>query len=138
MRKKVIFDTSSLLAVCIYPDREPAQIFRQALLHFELVATPQTLAELAQVIGRSKFDTWRPLATRMVWLQNYAANVVEYQPESQVTDCRDAKDNKFLEAALAASANVIVSSDSDLLVLHPYRDIDVLSLHEFRLHYLTD
>lgn len=138
MRKKVVFDTSSLLAVCIYPDREPARIFRLALLHLELVATPQTLAELAQVIGRPKFDTWRPHQVRMVWLQHYAANVVEYQPVSQVTDCRDPKDNKFLDAALTASAEVIVCSDKDLLVLHPYRNIDVLNLQDFRQKYLTD
>jgi uncharacterized protein len=138
VRKKVVFDTSSLLAVCIYPDREPAHIFRRALLHFELVATPQTLAELAQVLGRPKFDTWRPHQVRMAWLQHYVANVVEYQPKNQVKDCRDPKDNKFLDAALAASANVIVSSDNDLLVLHPYGDIDVLNLQEFRQKYLTD
>jgi uncharacterized protein len=138
MRKKVVFDTSSLLAVCIYPDREPAQIFRLALLHCELVATAQTLAELALVLGRPKFDTWRPQQQRMAWLQHYAANVVEVQPKSQVTDCRDPKDNKFLDAALAASADVIVSSDNDLLVLQPYGDIDVLNLQEFRQKYLTD
>ena len=103
-----------------------------------MVATPQTLAELAQVIGRPKFDTWRPLQTRMAWYQNYAANVVEYQPVSHVTDCRDPKDNKFLDAALAASANVIVCSDNDLLVLHPYRNMAILSLQDFRHHYLTD
>ncbi len=138
MRKKVVFDTSSLLAVCIYPDREPVKIFRQALLHCELVATPQTLTELAQVIGRPKFDTWRPHQVRRAWYQNYAANVVEYPPTEQVTDCRDPKDNKFLDAALAASADVIVCSDNDLLVLHPYRTIDVLNLQDFRKKYLTE
>jgi len=137
MRKKVVFDTSLLLTVCIYSDREPAQIFRLAWLHHEVVATPQTLAELAQVIGRPKFDNWRPHQVRMAWLQNHAANVVEYQSESQVTDCRDAKDNKFLDAALAASAEVIVCSDKDLLVLYPYRNIDVLNLQDFRQKYLT-
>ena len=44
----------------------------------------------------------------------------------RVTDCRDPKDNKYLELALAAKADVIVSSDKDLLVLHPWRDIPVL------------
>lgn len=136
MRKKVVFDTSSLLAVCIYPDREPAHIFRQALLQHELVATPQTLAELGQVLGRPKFDAWRPHQLRMAWLQNYTANAVEYQSSGQVSDCRDPKDNKFLEAALGASADVIVCSDKDLLVLHPYQQIDVLNLQDFRQKYL--
>jgi len=43
-----------------------------------------------------------------------------------VTDCRDPKDNKYLELALAAGASVIVSSDDDLLVLNPWRGIRIL------------
>jgi predicted nucleic acid-binding protein len=36
-----------------------------------------------------------------------------------------------MELALAASANVIVSSDEDLLVLHPWRGVRVLRPAEF-------
>ena len=46
---------------------------------------------------------------------------VFFTPTERVTDCRDAKDNKYLELALAAGADPIVSSDDDLLVLHPWR-----------------
>jgi predicted nucleic acid-binding protein len=48
-------------------------------------------------------------------------------PAERVTDCRDAKDNKYLELALAARAATIVSRDDDLLVLHPWRGIRILS-----------
>jgi predicted nucleic acid-binding protein len=41
--------------------------------------------------------------------------------------CRDAKDNKVLELALAAKASVIVASDADLLVLHPFRGIAIVT-----------
>jgi Domain of unknown function (DUF7008) len=43
-----------------------------------------------------------------------------------VADCRDSRDDKYLELALAASASVVVSSDQDLLVLHPWRGISIL------------
>jgi uncharacterized protein len=43
-----------------------------------------------------------------------------------VQDCRDAKDNKYFELALAAHAVAIVSSDEDLLALDPWHDIRVL------------
>jgi predicted nucleic acid-binding protein len=42
-----------------------------------------------------------------------------------VTDCRDPKDDKYLELALAAGAETIVSSDEDLLV-HPWRGVRIL------------
>ena len=41
---------------------------------------------------------------------------------SVVTDCRDAKDNKFLELAIDGVATCIITGDQDLLVLHPLPD----------------
>ena len=43
-----------------------------------------------------------------------------------ITACRDPKDNKFLELAVSGQANLIISSDNDLLVLHPFRGIFIL------------
>ena len=43
-----------------------------------------------------------------------------------VTDCIDPKDNKFLELAEAANAEVIIASDTHLTNLHPWREIPVL------------
>ena len=51
-------------------------------------------------------------------------------------ECRDAKDNQFLDAALAATVNVIMCSDKDLLVLHPYKAIEVFDLQDFSQKYL--
>jgi predicted nucleic acid-binding protein len=43
-----------------------------------------------------------------------------------VTECRDSKDNTYLELALAAGAWAIVSGDEDLLVLDPWRSVRLL------------
>jgi putative PIN family toxin of toxin-antitoxin system len=51
---------------------------------------------------------------------------VRFEPAVRITDCRDAKDNIYLELALAAGAATIVSSDMDLLVLHPWRGVRIL------------
>jgi uncharacterized protein len=51
---------------------------------------------------------------------------VWFEPSERVTDCRDPKDDKYLELALAAGAEIIVSSDDDLLVLHPWRGVHIL------------
>ena len=46
-------------------------------------------------------------------------------------DCRDSKDNHYLELALAAGVIAIVSGDENLMVLNPWRRIQVLRPTEF-------
>ena len=48
-------------------------------------------------------------------------------PGERIAACRDPKDDKFLEVAVAGKAGVIVSGDQNLLVLHPFAGIPILS-----------
>jgi predicted nucleic acid-binding protein len=41
--------------------------------------------------------------------------------------CRNPTDDKFLELALNGKADVIVTGDSDLLVLDPFQGIPIIS-----------
>jgi predicted nucleic acid-binding protein len=45
----------------------------------------------------------------------------------RVTECRDPKDDKFLELAVNGRADLIVSGDTDLLVLGAFRGIPVIT-----------
>ena len=127
---RIVFDTSTLVAVCIYPDREPAHIFRKALLRFEAVASPETLEEISIVLARPKFNAWRSAEQRQEWVKQYTMSVNEVASSVTITDCRDDKDNKFLELAVSSTASVIISSDDDLLDLHPYNGIQIITLRE--------
>ena len=44
-----------------------------------------------------------------------------------VQACRDPRDNKFLEVAVNGRADILVSGDKDLLALHPFRGIDIIT-----------
>ena len=52
-------------------------------------------------------------------------------PTQSVTDCGDYEDNRILELALACQAVIIISNDSDLLHLSPWRGIPILSPRVF-------
>ncbi len=130
-RKRVVFDTSTLVSVLIYPDRLPAQAFRWASGEFEICASLDTLAELAEVLKRDRFDRWRSIIERVEFAEAYFVLATRISDVAPVADCRDPKDNKFLALALAAQAHCLVSSDEDLLVLHPYRDIPILRPGDF-------
>lgn len=53
------------------------------------------------------------------------------EPELRISVCRHPKDNKFLELAIAGNADCIVTGDKDLLVLHPFRGIKIISPSDF-------
>ena len=52
-------------------------------------------------------------------------------PTTAVTVCRDPDDNKFLEAAIAAGAEYLVTSDKDLRDIGEYEGVKIRSPAEF-------
>ncbi|CAN5462517.1 hypothetical protein BH10PSE6_BH10PSE6_49250 [soil metagenome] len=83
-------------------------------------------SEIAEVLGRSKFARAVSNTRRHAILTALRATALWFEPAIRVRDCRDAKDDKYLELALASGAETIVSSDSDLLVLSPWRGVRIL------------
>lgn len=53
---------------------------------------------------------------------------------SFLTDiCRDPKDNKYLELAVNGQAESIITGDQDLLILHPFQSINIVTVNDFLL-----
>ena len=52
-------------------------------------------------------------------------------PKNKVTACRDRDDDSILECALEARATIIVTGDQDLLTLHPFEQIAILTPSQF-------
>jgi putative PIN family toxin of toxin-antitoxin system len=49
----------------------------------------------------------------------------------EIKECRDPKDNKFLEVAVSGGASHLVTGDSDLLALHPFRGVQIIAPQKF-------
>jgi uncharacterized protein len=130
-RKKLVFDTSSLIPICLHPHREPAQLFKRAIFNHDVFASNETIAELTEVLARPKFDAWRSTNQRVAWGLFYQSIVLIADSIVKIDDCRDAKDNKFLELAVSVNADIIISSDIHLLELNPYKNIEILKLKDF-------
>jgi hypothetical protein len=110
----------------------PHQALLKALRFCDICASAETMAELEVVLNRSKFDRYLNREKRQTFVANLhrrlrlfvvqSSDTMEIQPP-----CHDPRDDQFLALALAAEADAIVSSDADLLVLHPWRGIRILS-----------
>ncbi|MEI6802047.1 MAG: putative toxin-antitoxin system toxin component, PIN family [Burkholderiales bacterium] len=131
-RKRIVFDTSSLIPACLYPEREPGQIFRRAVLEHDVFASPATFNELVAVLMREKFNAWRPIEQRLLWVSMFREAVTQVAPTVQIVECRDPKDNQFLELAVSANADVLVSSDLHLLEMNPFRGVEIIRLTDFK------
>lgn len=134
--RRVILDTSTLVSAALRIGSVPHQALLKALASCDVCASTETLDELEQVLDRDKFDRYldRELRRSFVALMRRHMHLFAIQDadrEAVEPPCRDPKDNQFLALALAAEADALVSSDEDLLVLHPWRGIAVLTPADF-------
>jgi len=53
------------------------------------------------------------------------------QPTQTITACRDPDDDHILSLAVDGRADAVVTGDDDLLVLHPFRGIPILTARAY-------
>jgi putative PIN family toxin of toxin-antitoxin system len=131
---RAVVDTGVLVSALIRRQGTTGDVLRALRAgRFTLVYTTPILVEMIEVLGRPPFRAKYHLQpddiTALVNLIRLRGELVV--PARRINACRDPKDNKFLEAALASQAEVIVSGDDDLLALHPFENIPVLRPAEF-------
>lgn len=122
----IVFDASALVSAALKADSVPKQALLRAEETDVLVLSAAVEAEVVGVLNRPKFARIIPPERRKRFLADLRGAAVWFEPTLPVTDCRDPKDNKYLELALTAGADIIVSGDNDLLVLHPWRGVRIL------------
>ncbi len=126
-----VVDTNVLVSAIIFPHSVPRQAVDKTLDHGVLLFSEPTLNELKEVLSRPKLDRYVSWEERSLFLAQLGA-AAEFVPVIQlVRECRDPKDDKFLEVALNGSADVIITGDADLLAMHPWRGIAILSPAHF-------
>jgi putative PIN family toxin of toxin-antitoxin system len=132
-----VFDTNTLVSAYLFPELIPGQALAAALQHGRLLASLETVAELTQVLRRSKFDRYLSQKRREELLATtvIASDMIEVT--SVVRDCPDPKDDKFLELAVDGNATTIITGDAGLLGLHPWRGIQILTSREYLTYMQT-
>ena len=131
--RRVVFDTSTLVSAALRAGSVPYQTLVKAFATCEVCASVETLAELNTVMARKKFDRYLERELRLSFVALVSRQVHLFVvPEGAIAPgCRDPKDDKFLALVMAAGADALVSSDEDLLVMHPWRGVPVITAAEF-------
>jgi putative PIN family toxin of toxin-antitoxin system len=88
-------------------------------------------SELTEVLGRKRFDRYLTSEEREQFLCLFLDAGIIVDITETIRECRDPKDDKFLELAVSGQASCLVSGDPDLLVMNPFRGIPILTPAEF-------
>lgn len=131
---RAVVDTNVIVRALIRPQGTVGPVLlRLRQGDYTLLYSGSLLEELADVLNRPRIrDKYRlnnndiQTVLALILLRGQAVT-----PDQTITICRDPKDNKFLEVAVAGQADAIVTGDDDLLVLHPFAGIPIVSPSTF-------
>ena len=127
----IVFDASAVVSAVLREDGVPERALLRAEETDLFALSAEVETEIAGVLDRPRFAAAVSASRRTRILDTLRGQAVWFAPSERVADCRDAKDNKYLELALASGAWAIVSGDADLLALHPWRGVRILRPAEY-------
>jgi len=132
---RVVIDTNALISRLLITQSVPARAVDRALTGMEIVVSEATVGELADVLARDKWDRYVSIEDRQEFIRRLLQIGTLVPVLSEIDDCPDPADNHFLALALDAGAGVIITGDRDLLDLHPWRNIPILTPGTFLEEY---
>ena len=128
---RLVIDNNLHISSLFSPMGPPAQVILLCIEHYVGLRSSETRAELDRKLNEPKFTARFPPAVLAEVERTFIDFFVHVEVDTVITACRDPKDDKFLALALDGQADVIVTGDQDLLILHPWRGIPVLSPRDF-------
>ena len=133
MPLRPVLDTNVMLSALLFHTGALSwlrQAWQSAVIH--PLTSRDTTAELIRVLSYPKFRLTED--EREDLLDDYLpwCETVEVPTPAKVPECRDPFDRPFLELALSAEADALVTGDKDLLVLAEAFSVPILSPAAFR------
>ena len=129
--KLFVFDTNVFVSAALLTGSVNSRAFDKAFKTGKVVVSAATFAEFTEVLFRKKFDKYFTDERRLQIVQKLERDTLTFEVNVSINACRDPKDNMFLELAVTAGASCIITGDQDLLVLHPFNGIPIISAADF-------
>ena len=131
MNSRFVLDNNILVSALLVKNSAPFWVIKKVEEMGVILYSEATLLELNQVLNRKKFVKYFTVEEK----QEFIVKLIESAELVAITEsidvCRDPKDNKFLELAVSGEADFIISGDRDLLVLNPFRNIEIITANDF-------
>ena len=130
--KLFVFDANIIISAVLIPQSKPDLAIRKAQDSGSILMSPEIWAELEQVLARPKFDRYISSEDRSKFLGDFLDTVIlVMEITEKIQECRDPKDNKYLELAVNGQADCLITGDADLLILNQFREKPVITVSDF-------
>ena len=133
MRVKCVVDTNVLISAALTKG-VPFRIVEHLIKNNALIFSKETISELSSRITQSKFDKYVSAEDREAYVNNLILSADLVIIDNLIQGCRDRDDDKFLETAVKGDAQYIISGDQDLLTMHRFEGIDIVTVQELAVY----
>lgn len=126
---RVVFDTNIFISAFLLPGSQCDRAYRFAVHgSFQLYSSPAIITETAAKLrGKFGWDQENTLAA----VRNIGRVATVVKPAKRPSVLEDEPDNRILECAIDAGADLIVTGDRHLLKLRSFEGIPIVRLRDF-------
>jgi putative PIN family toxin of toxin-antitoxin system len=133
--KGVVFDTNVLVSALLKPGSIPASLVSLVFnYNLKLYVSSPILAEYREVLSRPLFG-FEPVSLER-FLHELTTVSVTVHPRKILSLSPDEPDNRFLECALAAKANYLISGNTKHFPFVEFKGTQIVSPAEFAAFFL--
>jgi uncharacterized protein len=126
---KVVIDTNVVISAAISIEGNPARIFEMLLLEeIKNYTSEDILSEVREVFERDRLKQIINSSDSEFIIENFENFSERANPSIMHSNVKDdPADNKFLDCAVEAKVDYIISGDEHLLLLKEFKDIKIIS-----------
>lgn len=132
---KFVFDANVLISAALFRESIPGLAYKKAIQKGEILISENTLSELKNTLNKPKLRKYITLKDKFGFLTKLEIAGILVEISQSITICRDPKDNMYLDLALSGKADAIITGDTDLLTLNPFRNIPIITPKFFLENY---
>jgi putative PIN family toxin of toxin-antitoxin system len=137
MRRKVVFDTNVIVSALLKPGSIPSSLVSLVFSYnLRLYVSEPILAEYREVLSRPVFGFESQALNRFLYELAKIAETVD--PRKTLSLSPDEPDNRFLECALAAHAEYLISGNTKHFPFVEFHGTQIVTPAEFAAAFLED
>jgi putative PIN family toxin of toxin-antitoxin system len=128
----VVLDANIFVSAHIWGGNPDAVLDRIAEELDTLFISEDIVGELKNVFGKPKFALSKERIDGIIAdIEQYGRKIAVSAKRRAIGVCRDPKDDKYIECALVAKADYIISGDIHLLELKEYCGVKIVTAREY-------